>query len=340
MRQLAAIVLTATAASPAGAGLRAADAPSPDWTWPVRGKVITPYRNGGDPYARGQHRGVDIAAERGAEVVAATAGTVRFAGPVGSAGLTVSVRTADGRFDASYLHLSSIVVARGEAVRAGERIGAVGTTGRRSAERPHLHFGVREAGRRHAYRDPLDFLPQPAPAPRPAPPPAPVSAPAPAPVRPAPAPVPRAEPVPRLVPMPRAAPRHAPRPTPAAHLTPRTRPVRAPRRARAPVGGGAPLAHRPPAPHRARPGYRPASHTPVVVADERAAAPHRSKPASPTAPAPARANRRGGLDLGWLAACIGCVLAAVALGRPARAAGGSGRRLGLVESLRLLTGRG
>src|SRR5437764_4537449 len=27
------------------------------WTWPVRGPVITPYRNGDDPYAAGQHRG-------------------------------------------------------------------------------------------------------------------------------------------------------------------------------------------------------------------------------------------------------------------------------------------
>ncbi len=32
------------------------------WTWPVSGEVITPYRNGTDPYASGQHRGIDIAA--------------------------------------------------------------------------------------------------------------------------------------------------------------------------------------------------------------------------------------------------------------------------------------
>ena len=50
---------------------------------------------------------------------------------------------------------------------AGQRLGAVGTSGARSAERPHLHFGVRDAGSRHAYHDPLGFLP-PAPAARPA----------------------------------------------------------------------------------------------------------------------------------------------------------------------------
>ena len=44
-------------------------------------------------------------------------------------------------------------------------LGAVGTTGSRSATEPHLHFGVREAGSEHAYRNPLDFLPPPPPHP-------------------------------------------------------------------------------------------------------------------------------------------------------------------------------
>ena len=68
-----------------------------DWVWPLRGEVITPYRNGSDPYASGQHRGIDIAGAPGATVVAAASGEVRFAGTAGSSGLTVSVRTGDGR---------------------------------------------------------------------------------------------------------------------------------------------------------------------------------------------------------------------------------------------------
>ena len=44
------------------------------WTWPVDGEVITPYRNGSDPYAPGQHRGIDIAAPVGTAVRAAAAG--------------------------------------------------------------------------------------------------------------------------------------------------------------------------------------------------------------------------------------------------------------------------
>ena len=59
-----------------------------DWRWPVRGPVITPYRNGSDPYAGGQHRGIDIGAPTGTPVIAATGGTVTYAGLAGSSGLT------------------------------------------------------------------------------------------------------------------------------------------------------------------------------------------------------------------------------------------------------------
>src|SRR3712207_456520 len=77
------------------------------WEWPVRGEVITQYRNGDDPYSAGQHRGIDVAADVGTPVVAATAGTIAYAGAVGSSGLLVSQRSADGRHVLSYLHLSS-----------------------------------------------------------------------------------------------------------------------------------------------------------------------------------------------------------------------------------------
>src|SRR3954469_16159855 len=148
------------------------------WTWPVRGQVVSQFRNGDDPYAAGQHRGVDLAAPVGTPVVAATAGTIVYAGVVGSSGLTVAERTADGRYELSYLHLSAASVRRGQAVGAGTPIGAVGVTGRRSTAQPHLHFGVREAADRHAYVDPLRFLgPPPGESPSPRRVPAPVSLP-------------------------------------------------------------------------------------------------------------------------------------------------------------------
>lgn len=186
------------------------------WTWPVRGEVLTGYTNGDDPYAAGQHRGIDVGAPEGHPVVAAVGGTVTFAGSAGSSGLTVAVRTGDGRLDTSYLHLSATDVRRGDAVGAGERLGAVGVSGRRSADAPHLHFGVREADSEHGYLDPLDFLPplvSPPAAPEPRP--VPVGVPVPAeplpdgvPVQVAPEPLP----APALFPLPLPSARTAPAP--------------------------------------------------------------------------------------------------------------------------------
>jgi murein DD-endopeptidase MepM/ murein hydrolase activator NlpD len=151
---LAALVVALTLAAAPGAQA------SGDWPWPVDGELVTTYRNGPDPYAAGQHRGIDIAGEVGDPVRAAAAGTVRYAGSLGSSGVTVSIRTADGRYDTSYLHLSEVAVRRGEEVASGNRIGAVGVSGQRSVEAPHLHFGVRVAGSDHDYRDPTISWPR------------------------------------------------------------------------------------------------------------------------------------------------------------------------------------
>jgi hypothetical protein len=238
------------------------------WVWPLQGEILTPYRNGDDPYAAGQHRGIDIAAPVGAGVVAAAAGEIRFAGTAGSSGLTVSVRTADG-LDTSYLHLGSIAVRAGERVSAGQRIGVVGTTGVRSVVAPHLHFGVRDAGQRHAYRDPLAFLPPPPTAAPEAPPAAPL--PGPVPAAPVVAPGPGGAPAPRQLPTGRRIP--GSRPAPAGRRVPAGRRIPAGRRVPAapgvpaghpvPAGRPLPVGHRLPAPSpapadRGAPSARPA----------------------------------------------------------------------------------
>jgi hypothetical protein len=368
-RTLSLLIALAALLSPSSA---AAD---PGWRWPVRGEVLTPYRNGDDPYAGGQHRGIDIAAPVGAPVAAATAGTVRFAGLAGDNGLTVAIRTADGRFDTSYLHLESIGVRAGSAVSAGERIGAVGTSGRRSVVAPHLHFGVREAGERFAYRDPLSLLPPPgAPEPRPvapravpvvalepqqpalaaalaavaAPPPVPVAVPLPAAAgllgsaaaplgspaaalgSPAaalgsPAAAPALTPIPSLA--------HAPASLrPAAHRAPGSAPAPGsgaqgtshPARARASEAGRAAPVTRPPGSAAAADSGR--ASRPEPVAGHGGGPRGSDGPARGGPPAGARflavhrhptaAPRSRGLDLGWLAACVGLVAAAMLLGRP------------------------
>ncbi len=319
-----ALIALLMAASPAWAG----------WVWPLHGELITPYRNGDDPYAGGQHRGIDIAGNPGAPVIAAAAGVVRFAGTAGSSGLTVSIRTADG-FDTSYLHLSTAGVRRGDLVGAGDPVGAVGTSGVRSAERPHLHFGVREAGERHAYRDPLAFLPALPPA-TDAPSAAPEPEPAPQPTNPAPAPVkvpagrrvPAARRVPagRRVPVARRVPlgRRVPngRPAPVERHIPARHPVPLARRVPAVRG---PAAQRGPAAEpRPAPRGMPATRTHLGEAGDlglhSSQGPAARGPAAADAP-PATAATPGnsaqpaaGPDLGLLLACLGLVAAAAILG--------------------------
>jgi hypothetical protein len=272
---------------------------------------------------------------------------VSYVGVAGSSGLTVAVRTVDGRFDLSYLHLSATAVHEGDRVGGGDAIGAVGTTGRRSAEQPHLHFGVRDAGARQAYRDPLDFLPPLAPPAAQPQPPAPVATPAPSVSPPAAAPafgavevaVPAAADA--LVPGAVAAPAAVSAPTAAAPAAHGARPqvsrngpragVHAPRAARVTAAdvvaapAAAPTrAHRTEA--RAAHLARSAAHldrqaTPVASAGPRSAIAGDAKPAVPSAPAghARHADAGGGLDLGWLAALIGLVAASLCLGRPQRA---------------------
>jgi murein DD-endopeptidase MepM/ murein hydrolase activator NlpD len=304
------------------------------WVWPLRGEILTSYRNGDDPYAAGQHRGIDIAGAVGTPVVAAAGGEVRFAGTAGSSGLTVSVRTVDG-FDTSYLHLAAVHVRPGEGVSAGQRLGAVGTSGVRSAVAPHLHFGVREAGERHAYRDPLALLP-PLPVGAPEQPDA-SPAPAPVPAAPAPAPAPLAAPLPRRVPgarrlpgarpLPRARRVPARRGVPARPRIPSARPAPAPRplpdaRPRAaPVADARPVREGLPG-RRAGSASRSAPVPRETTAPGLGPAPNGSlgSSAGPVAPrvedrptAQAEQPRHGGPDLGWALACGGLLLAAAIL---------------------------
>jgi Peptidase family M23 len=341
------------------------------WVWPLNGAVITTYRNGDDPYAAGQHRGIDIAGRVGAAVVAAAGGEVRFAGTAGSSGLTVSVRTGDG-YDASYLHLGSVQVRAGEHVSPGQRLGAVGTSGVRSTAAPHLHFGVRAAGERHAYLDPLAFLPPPTVgAPEQ---PAPSPAPAPAPVAPVAVPVPVAAPEPRRVPAGRRIPaaRRLParRRIPARHRVPATRRTPAPRpapdvrripdlrpvpSARAPAPGGVSAADRPALHATKSPGQSaaasPTGVDPAAEGGERhvqmgpdaAATPLSRAPGAPEGAPPAqqlRAHPAGGPDFGWALACAGLLLAAAILAFSGKAPDESaGKRPRLAALVRPLLGR-
>jgi len=168
--------------------------PALAWTWPVDGPVLRPFSLGDDPYAAGQHRGIDIAATPGSPVRAPVAGTVSFAGSVPGGGRTLTLLTDDG-YAVTLVHLGGIAVTRSSAVAEGVAVGTIGPSGDAEHDEGYVHLGVRVADDPNGYLDPLAFLtgqevaPPPAPEPRgdveapeaAPPPPAPVTAPAPAP---------------------------------------------------------------------------------------------------------------------------------------------------------------
>jgi murein DD-endopeptidase MepM/ murein hydrolase activator NlpD len=88
---------------------------------------------------RSPHKGMDIAAVSGTPVRAPRAGVVSAVGDYFFNGNTVVVDHGQG-YVTMYCHLSEIAVEVDQALAEGERLGAVGATGRVTG--PHLHFGA------------------------------------------------------------------------------------------------------------------------------------------------------------------------------------------------------
>ena len=115
-------------------------------TLPVKNAVFGSgfgYRN--DPFAglRSRHDGLDFSAPIGTPVVAAADGVVLAASWHPEFGNMIEIDHGDGLLS-RYAHLSLMDVAESKIVRRGEKIGAVGNTGRSTG--PHLHFEVRMFG--------------------------------------------------------------------------------------------------------------------------------------------------------------------------------------------------
>src|SRR5436305_8609924 len=128
------------------------------WTWPVKGPVLQTFVLGDDPYAAGQHRGIDIGAPAGVPVLAPASGTVSFAGTVPVSGRTVTIKTTDG-YSVTLTHLGSMSVQRGETVVEGVAVGTIGPSGEVEHDVPYLHLGIRRSEDSNCYVDPLLFLP-------------------------------------------------------------------------------------------------------------------------------------------------------------------------------------
>jgi murein DD-endopeptidase MepM/ murein hydrolase activator NlpD len=115
------------------------------FSWPASGPITSGFGWRIDPifHRRALHTGVDIASAWGTPVEAAQAGTVLYVGWMTGYGKVV-VLDHGGATSTVYAHLSSCAVETGQAVRRGDVIGHVGSTGWSTG--PHLHFEVRRDG--------------------------------------------------------------------------------------------------------------------------------------------------------------------------------------------------
>ncbi|SDO82613.1 Septal ring factor EnvC, activator of murein hydrolases AmiA and AmiB [Eubacterium maltosivorans] len=97
------------------------------------------------------HSGCDMAAPGGTSVWSPGDGVVTFAGWNGGYGNCIMIAVDGGTV--LFGHLSSIDVSKGQSVRQGQHVGAVGTTGTSTGNHLHLSFLVNGN-----YVDPLNYM--------------------------------------------------------------------------------------------------------------------------------------------------------------------------------------
>ena len=141
-----------------GASSPASSSAAPASTQPVSGRVLNGYS--GDELVYNKtlgdwrtHNGIDIRAEAGEAVRAASDGTVTAVRNDPMWGNVVEVTS--GEYVMTYAGLSAdILVKMDQSIRAGEQLGSVGEVPCELSMEPHLHFDVRSNGE---YVDPVSL---------------------------------------------------------------------------------------------------------------------------------------------------------------------------------------
>jgi len=87
----------------------------------------------------GTHKGIDIFAKEGTDVIASTGGLVVYRGVLGRGGNVLLVLGPKWRLH-YYAHLKNFSTYKFSFVSKGEKIGQVGTTGNAKGKPPHLHY--------------------------------------------------------------------------------------------------------------------------------------------------------------------------------------------------------
>lgn len=128
----------------------AASAPAGSLLLPVQGIAATQLQDTfTDARSEGRvHDAIDILAPAGTPVLAVADGTVEKLFDSERGGLTLYQFEPSGRYCYYYAHLQRYAdgIAEKKAIRRGEVIGYVGSTGNASPDAPHLHFEIHRLG--------------------------------------------------------------------------------------------------------------------------------------------------------------------------------------------------
>jgi len=124
------------------------------WPCPSYTRISDAYGERINPVTGKQqfHNGIDLAAPYGSAILAAYDGDVVAADYSSTMGNYVMINHGSGLYTI-YMHASSLNVSKGQSVSKGQKIAAVGSTGRSTGN--HLHFSVRING---SYTSPWNYL--------------------------------------------------------------------------------------------------------------------------------------------------------------------------------------
>jgi lipoprotein NlpD len=119
------------------------------WRWPARGKLIANFST-----SKGLNKGVDIAGRLGESVSAAGPGVVVYAGNGLRGYGNLLIIKHNEKYLSAYAHNHKLLVKEGGAVKAGQKIAEIGSSG---TDKNKLHFEIRRNGKPV---DPMQYLPK------------------------------------------------------------------------------------------------------------------------------------------------------------------------------------
>ena len=124
------------------------------WPCPSSSRITSNFGDRESPTegASSNHKGMDIGAATGADIIAAADGEVVISTYSYSAGNYIMLDHGGG-VSTVYMHCSKLLVGVGEKVKQGQVIAKVGSTGYSTGS--HLHFGIRSGG---TYVNPRSYV--------------------------------------------------------------------------------------------------------------------------------------------------------------------------------------